>query len=647
MASDNPNATESAKSRGPNTPQVRPPPPAPRASRLVVVISVAVVVAVLYLAGPVLIPVALAVLLSFLLAPLVRRLVKLGLGRTFSVFSVSTLALLVVATLGWVMASQALELAENLPQYRDNIRQKLTSAQSQMTSTLGRASDSLQQISAEMSKASSQPAGAPPEEAAPRDGQAPTARTNATDATDPASTEPAARPVPVQIVEKPVRIIEFVLGSFASMLSPLTTIGIVIVFVVLILLYREDLRDRMVYLIGTGRLTTTTQAMDEGASRVSRYLLMLLIVNSSYGLTVGIGLWIMGVPNAILFGVLAGLVRYVPYVGPWVGAALPIAMSLAVFDSWNRPLIIIGLFVLLELISNNLIEPWLYGSRTGISPMAVMVAAVFWGWLWGPIGLIMATPLTVCLVVMGRYVPRLGFLSVLLGDGPSLPPEAKVYQRFLAGDCDEVFHFTQEYIKCKTLNDLYQDVLMPALAMAEHDRQAGRLEDGQDQFIYQCLRALIEELGDRHTEAAKAKAEASEPAAAAVDAAGPTAAGRLVLCIPARDEADEITALMLVQLLKFEGISGRVVSARTLMGEVLEEMETLTPTAICVCAMPPAATSHARYVCKRVLARFADMKVVVGIWNSPDLDRAQERIRTCGTQHVAATLDNAVQLLRG
>jgi hypothetical protein len=293
-----------------------------------------------------------------------------------------------------------------------------------------------------------------------------------------------------------------------------------------------------------------------------------------------------------------------------------------------------------------------------------MVAAVFWGWLWGPVGLIMSTPLTVCLVVMGRYVPRLEFLNVLLGDEPSLPPEARVYQRLLAADYDDVFQFTQEYLKDKPLIDLYQHVLMPALAMAEHDRQAGRLEEGQDQFIYRSLRDLIEELGDRHRSAVKAEAKAdrdakvkAEAKAAADAEAGESAfaaslpaeqlpASGLVLCISARDEADEISALILAQLLEFEGRTARAVTSTTLAGEMLDEMESLTTKSVCVCAMPPAATSHARYVCKRILARFPDMKVVVGIWNASDLDRARERVRTAGTDRVVATFSHAIESLR-
>ncbi len=685
MATDSSKASDGAS--GPRADVRQVPAPTRRASdglsRAFTVMSVVAIVAVLYFAQAVLIPITLAALLSFVLAPLVLRLVRLGLGRTLSVLSVSTFALLFVAALGWMMASQTLELAEKLPQYRDNIRQKLNSAKSQMNSTLGRASDSIEQIGAEMAKPDSRPAPAPDEMGPPLSQSATTA----------ALIEQAAKPVPVEVVEKPGKVVETLLGSFTPLLGPLATAGIVIVFVFLILLNREDLRDRVIFLIGTGQLTTTTQAMDEGASRVSRYLAMLLIVNSSYGLSVGIGLWIIGVPNAVLFGVLAGLVRFVPYVGPLFGAALPIAMSLAVFDSWDRTLITIGLFVILEVVSNNIIEPCLYGSRTGISAVAVLVAAVFWGWLWGPVGLIMATPLTVCLVVMGRYVPRLEFLNVLLGDGPGLPPEAKVYQRLLAAEYDDVFHCTQEYLKDKALIDLYQDVLIPALAMAEHDRQAGRLEDGQDRFIYRSLRDLIEELGDLQRSAAKA--HAAEPLGGDVSSAGeesfntpvddlgscgapgrgldggrgnaakvvtapaltaaagliavgqPAAAEKPILCIAARDEADEISALMLAQLLMFEGLPARVAAATTLMGDVLEEIDTITPGSVCVCAMPPAATSHARYASKKVTARFADMKVVVGIWNSPDLDRARERIRTSGTEQVVSTFGQAIKLLRG
>lgn len=616
-------------------------------------VTLVITVAVLYFAREVLIPLALAILLSFVLAPLANRLAKLGLGRVLSVLVTTTLSLLVIAALGWVMVTQTIALAENLPRYRDNIRQKISSVQSQSGGSMGKAVNTLKQIGEDVMQADTPPLGETDPGALPL---SPSSSTRPSIASVP-------RPVPVEVVEKPTSALDSITGTFGPLANPLVGAGIVFFFAIFILLHREDLRDRLIALIGPEQLTATMQAMDEGASRVSRYLLMLLIVNGTYGLGVGIGLSIIGVPNAILFGVLAAMLRFIPYVGPWFGAAIPIMLSLAEFDSWTWPLITIGLFVVLELISNNIVEPWLYGSRTGVSSTAVVASAVFWGWLWGPVGLILATPLTVCLVVMGRYVPQMEYLSVLLGDRPSLPTEVRLYQRLLATDYDEAFQFTQEYLKDKPLIDLYENVLMPALAMAEQDRHAGRLEEGHIESIYQSLRDLIEELGDREKSLVRVKAEAgaaaSETAAADVPSAGntvnPPAAppaplqsfrAGTVLCIPARDEADEISALMLAQLLEFQGLSARALAVATSTGEILDDMDKMLPASVCVCAMPPTATSHARYVCKRILARFSDMKLIVGIWNTPDVDRARERIRTCGTDRVVATFTNAIELLR-
>lgn len=619
-----------------------------------VLVTLVITFAVLHFAREVLIPLALAILLSFVLAPLVNRLAKFGLGRVFSVLVATTLSLLVIVALGWVMFTQTMALAENLPRYRDNIRQKISSVQSQSCGATGRAINTLKQMGEEMMQADTPPPGAPEPGALPLSPSSPTQP----------SIAPVSKPVPVDIVRKPTNALDSITGTFAPLANPMVSAGIVFLFVVFILLHREDLRDRLIALIGPEQLTATMQALDEGASRVSRYLLMLLIVNGTYGLGVGIGLSIIGVPNAILFGVLAALLRFIPYVGPWLGAAIPIMLSLAEFDSWTWPLITIGLFVVLELISNNVVEPWLYGSRTGVSSTAVVASAVFWGWLWGPVGLMLATPLTVCLVVMGRYVPHLEYVSVLLGDRPSLPTEVRLYERLLATDYDEAFQITQEHLKDKPLIDLYESVLMPALAMAEHDRHAGRLEEGRIEFIYQSLRDLIEELGDRQRSVVRAKAEAATQSSQSAAADGPLGGGtvnpplvqpapplessraRTVLCIPARDEADEISALMLAQLLEFQGISARALAVITPAGEMLDQMDKLPPESVCVCAMPPTATSHARFVCKRILSRFSDMKLIVGIWNTPDVDRARERIRTCGTDRVVATFMNAIELLR-
>lgn len=628
---------------------------APRSnSRLAVLVTLVITVTVLHFAREVLIPLALAILLSFILAPSVNRLAKLGLGRVLSVLVTTTLSLLVITVLGWVMVTQTIALAENLPRYRDNIRQKIISVQPKSGGAVGKAVNTLKQIGEELMQADTPP----PDETEP--GALPLSPSSPTQQ----SAAPVTKPAAVEIVKKPTNALGSITSTFVPLANPLVSAGIVFLFAVFILLHREDLRDRLIALIGPEQLAATMQAMDEGSSRVSRYLLMLLIMNGTYGLGVGIGLSIIGVPNAILFGVLAALLRFIPYVGPWLGAAIPIMLSLAEFDSWTWPLITIGLFVVLELISNNVVEPWLYGSRTGVSATAVVASAIFWGWLWGPVGLILATPLTVCLVVMGRYVPQMEYLSVLLGDRPSLPTEVRLYQRLLATDYDETFQITQEYLKDKPLIDLYENLLIPALAMAEHDRHDGRLKEGHIEFIYQSLHELIEELGDRERSVVRAKAEASVDASETAAADGPSAGSAVnsplvdpapplqsfragaVLCIPARDKADEISAMMLAQLLEFQGMSARALAVTTSAREMLDEMDKLPPGSVCVCAMPPTATSHARYVCKRILTRFSDMKLIVGIWNTSDLDAARERIRTCGTDRVVATFTHAIELLR-
>ena len=277
-----------------------------------------------------------------------------------------------------------------------------------------------------------------------------------------AATATSTKPVPVEIVQPTSNFIE----SLPNILGPIGTAGIVLVFTIFMLLQREDLRNRFIRLAGDGRLSVMTQAMDEAGDRVSHYLFLQSMVNASYGLIIGFSLYLMHVPNAVLFGVIAGILRFLPYVGPPIGA-LPVMLSLAVFDDWTRPLMVLGIYVVIEVVVANFIEPMLYGSKTGISSIAVLVAAVFWTFLWGPIGLVLSTPLTVCLVVLGRHIPSMRFLSVLLGDEPVLTPEVHYYQRLLATDHEEARQVLRGHLKEKSLEELYDTVMIPALLMAE------------------------------------------------------------------------------------------------------------------------------------------------------------------------------------
>jgi hypothetical protein len=457
------------------------------------------------------------------------------------------------------------------------------------------------------------------------------------------------------------------------------------------------MRDRMLRLMGSGRINVTTTALDDAATRISRYLTAQAIVNGTYGVAIAIGLWLIGrfvgdkpFPSFVLWGLLCAVLRFIPYIGPWVAAAFPIALSLAVYDPITPFLVTVGMFVFIELLSNNLMEPWLYGTSTGMSTVAILVSAVFWTWLWGPVGLLLATPLTVILVVVGKYVPQLRFLDILLGDEPVLDPHVRVYQRLLAGDQEEATELTAEFLKDQSLEQVYDGVLIPALALAEQDRHHGRLDEGRQTFIRQAMRELVDELGDQYrahvsreeldeirraaadTEAA-ARQDLNAPAASG-DGGGngstggvsagsaATAAGDVgtrgyvpiprtvpkqcrvnVVCLPANDEADEVVGLMLSQLLDLRGYCAFPVSVTKLASEMVETVEAHGAHAVVVSALPPAAVTHSRYLCKRLHGRYPDIKMVIGLWTAKgDLTKARDRITCDGSVHLVTSLADAV-----
>ncbi|MGH9620543.1 MAG: AI-2E family transporter, partial [Bryobacteraceae bacterium] len=347
-----------------------------------------------------------------------------------------------------------------------------------------------------------------------------------------------------------------------------------------------------------------TTAVDDAAKRVSRYLLTQSAVNGSFGILLGVGLYFMGVPYAAFWGVFGAMMRFIPYVGTWVAGGCPFLLSLAVFDGWERPLIVLGIFAAIELITSGLIEPWLYATRTGISSLAILLSAAFWTLLWGPIGLILSTPLTVCLAVLGRHIPPLEFLYVLLGDEPVLSPDLHYYQRLLAMDEDEAEEVVEEFYKGKPLIEVYDSVVIPALQMTRHDRQQHRIEDERVRFIYQNARELVEDLGARAT-----KEEEEEPEKPAADR------NLSMLCLPARSEGDELVALMLVQIARSNGYNTELLP--TELGE--ERMARIRESRagiIVVSALPPFALIHARTVCRQVRKLRPDAKLVLGLWRS-------------------------------
>jgi hypothetical protein len=407
----------------------------------------------------------------------------------------------------------------------------------------------------------------------------------------------------------------------------------VLIFAIFMLLKREDLRNRLLRLAGLGQLNLMTQAIDDASGRVSRYLLMQFLVNAGFGTLFGIGLYCIGVPNAALWGVVAGILRYVPYVGTLVAATLPLALSLAVFDGWLRPLLVFFLVATLELIVGNFVEPWLYGTRVGISSLALLVTAVFWTVLWGPAGLILSTPLTVCVVVLGRYFPQLSFLHTLLGDEPVLAAEAQIYQRLLAMDQLEAQAIVDEFLKGRPLVELYDSVMIPALQMAEQDRHKGALGAAREEFLFLAINEMVVEFSEYQL----------------ADTAAPTDTherpNQRIVCLPAFDRADEIMAAMLAQILEQKGFATLCFPIPgPSLNEGLASIGSDLSDVVCIAALPPYAFAPARAMCKQIRDRFPKLKVVVCVWGfSGDTRKAMARFERTQPDRLSTSIAEAVE----
>lgn len=591
-------------------------PAAPRMSPLTLVALIVVAVAALYLGRDIFVPLALAILLSFALAPIVVRLRRWGLGRMPSVLAVVFLVFVAIAAFGGVVATQIVDLADNLPIYEMNLRGKIRELRSAGSEDgiVARTSDMMRDLSKELEAVTDEPAEGI-EGRAGDEGEI-----------------DVTRPVPVEVHAPEPSPLEALRQVVGPLLGPVTTAGLVLVFVIFILLQREDLRDRLIRLAGSGDVHRTTEALDDAAHRISRYLLMHLVINVLYGVPVGIGLYFIGVPNPLLWGLLATVLRFIPYIGPVVAALFPIALSFAVDPGWTMPLLTVALFLGLELFSNNLLEPWLYGSSTGLSSVAVLVAAVFWTMLWGPVGLLLSTPLTVCLVVLGRHVPQMQFLDVLLGNEPALPVEVKFYQRMLARDPDEATELAEDYLEDNALEDLYEEIITPALGFAERDRVARGIDRETTQAIAEDVIDIIDDL------AAEDESAATEDD---VPADRPS-----VLCIGARNALDEAAAAMLSHLLRRHGIGSTVLPSRAVSLKTLSRLERDGVMLVCLSYVNPAAQQHARRLVKRLRAHFGDrVEVMIGLWNAEA--EARETATAIGADSVVPSLRQAVREIRG
>jgi predicted PurR-regulated permease PerM len=561
----------------------------------------------------------LALVFSFLLTPFVSLLERVHAGRVFSTLTVLALCFALALVVGWAVTGQLLEITGHIRDYKENLQETIRSVHSPNTGAWGQATATVRELNKELA-------------AAP--GQVSSHAMN-----DPNTTAHASPPIRVQVTAPPSNLIQDLRALLGPVAGPIETAGVVIIFTAFILIKREDLRNRLIRLGGQGQLTLMTQALDDASHRLSRYLLLQFLVNAGYGGLFGLGLYLLRIPHALLWGVLGALLRLVPYVGTFIATAFPVAMALAVFPGWNHALLIVALFVVLEVIIANFIEPWLYGAHTGISSLAILVAAVFWSMLWGPVGLILSTPLTVCLMLVGRYVPQLSFLEVLLGDAPVLKPEELFYQRLLAMDPDEARNIVEAELKDRSLEGLYETVLIPALRLAEEDRHTDAVGERTSEFISQSTRELIDDLeeqADRRRETIETGTPTSDPALSSTD----------IVCLPARDEADELVGMMFAQLLRQAG-SGATSLAIGTVAHMLDQVAQGGYRVACVSALPPFAVGQARSLCKRLRARFPELAIVVGLWGfSGGVPKAQERVGSNCTDAVATTLAEALLQIR-
>ncbi len=556
-------------------------------SYLQALVTAAAVIVALYFGRKLLVPLAVSILFSFLLSTPLLWLERHRVPRVAAVSMVLLLGMSVGAGLTWLLVNEFSGILRDWPRYQENISRKIEAIKGAPGEGIQNLERTFAELKQDLSSSNTQAQG-----------------------------EPTDKPVPVKIVNGSsfLSSLGFAGPSLAEFLVELFAVFVLTMF---ILLNREQLRNRVFRLFGEGHLVLVTTTVDEAASRVSRFLLSQLSVNGCFGLALFIGLYFIGVPYAPLWGVLVLVFRFVPYAGTLISGFCPFLLSLAAFDGWQKPIEVLALYAGIELTVSSVIEPWVYANRAGITSVAYLLSAAFWTLLWGPIGLVLSTPLTVCLVVMGRHLPPLEFLYVLLGDEPALSEEVRFYQRMLAEDEDETAHLLDTATKANPLVQVYDKLVIPALSMAEQDRHEGRLSDQRAGIIYDVTSEVIEIAGERHP--------------------GPAAEMKYdhIVCVPTRDQADEIVACMLAQLLRQSGGDA----------EVRHEVKSGDGLVV-LSALPPFAILHARTMCRRIRSNHPDTRIAIGVWGSDmSAEVIQERLGAASPDWVVTTLEQAMNLL--
>jgi predicted PurR-regulated permease PerM len=453
-----------------------------------------VVVAVLYWAQSIFIPVALAVFLTFLLSPFVTLLRQCGIGRTPAVILIVCLAGIALGAGGYLVTVQISSLVKELPQHTQNIKKKVRSIKS-LAGGSRQLTKMIREIHEELAANSTQ---VPEAESPKRDG----------------SQRENPQPQAVLVEPQGPTWLSHVAGLLSPLAEQLGQLALAIILVVFMLQRREELRNRIIRLVGHGRIVAATRFVDEAGQKISRFLLMQAIVNGTFGLVLALGLELLGIKFALVWGFLGAVLRYLPYLGAFLAGLLPVTLSLAMTDGWTTTFLVIALVFGLELLIANVVEPRLYGQSIGVSEVALLVSAALWAFLWGPIGLVLSSPLTVCLVTLSRYVPQLEFLDVLLGDAPALEPDVSFYQRLLARDQDEALDLVLERVKTEAVDQVYDTMLVPALCAAKLSRGRDEITEADEKYLMHAVREIIDELSDLHAgpSAGAAQRERLQPA---------------------------------------------------------------------------------------------------------------------------------------
>lgn len=543
--------------------------------------AIAGVAGVLYLGQEVFLPLAIAMLLTFALSPLVTRFRRHGVPMTASVLITAFLAFSAIAAFSLIVAGQLSSLATELPKFQENILTKLDDLREQGgdSGLVARLVDMAGAISAEIGQVF------PSEDAA----------------------QPSGAPMKVEVVER-MSPLDALVGLVMPLVSPIATTGLVVVVVIFMLLEREELRDRFIRLTGASDLHRTTQVLEDAGARVGNYLLIQLLVNVIYAIPIGIGLWLIGVPNAPLWGMLTLVLRFVPYIGSLLSAVFPMFLAFAVSPEWSALLWTAALFVAVELITSNVVEPWLYGSRTGVSPLAIIVAAIFWTWIWGPLGLVLSTPLTVCLVVLGRHIPQFELFDILFGDEPVLAPHARLYQRWLAGDTIESTFRAEEALEEAWLADYYRDTGLPALLLAQSDWSRGVLTTAQEERLATTALAMVADL--------QAVVEDELEDDENVDEAA--GQGRRVLCIGGRSGLDDVAAAMLGQALSADGADVASHPHTDLAPSRIAALDLANRTCAVISFLDPSPSRTSLLHVRRLKRAMPHLRVGVVIWQAPE-----------------------------